>query len=104
MVRPICNPNTGFTCQLLMLGKRLGLSGVNSQAGALPERTSLFRVAPHHPKEPFLQLVPVELPSSWPHLDPRFGWVIQHVGQIFLWLGSQVADVEATQATTLEHM
>jgi len=63
-VRPICNPNTGFTCQLLLLGRRLGIAACGQAVD--PERTLLFRIAPHHSKEPFLILVPVEWPRSWP--------------------------------------
>jgi len=116
-VRPICNPNTGFTCQLLHLGKKLGTAA--TPAGACPgrpadrplERPALFRVAPHHPKEPFLLLMPAERSASSPTLDPRFGWVlVQRAGpasggeaQITLWLGSQVVDAEVVQQAVRDH-
>jgi len=105
--RPICNPNTGFICQLLMLGKRLGVSGRGAQAGAAApgavDKPQLFRVGPHHAREPFLLLAPSEWPRSWPHLDPRFGWVVQHGSQLFLWLGSRVPDPEPVQAAVRQH-
>jgi len=105
--RPICNPNTGFTCQLLTLGKRLGISGRSGQAcgaaAGVADRPQLFRVIPHHPKEPFLLLAPSEWPRSWPHFDPRFGWVVQRGNQIFLWLGCQVPDPEAVQVAVRQH-
>eukprot|EP00931_Biecheleriopsis_adriatica_P115703 TRINITY_DN91468_c0_g1_i1.p1 TRINITY_DN91468_c0_g1~~TRINITY_DN91468_c0_g1_i1.p1 ORF type:complete len:801 (-),score=129.95 TRINITY_DN91468_c0_g1_i1:10-2412(-) len=95
-VRPICNPNTGFTCQLLQLAKRLGTSG---QVAPLSDRPSLFRVAPYHPKEPFLLLVPSERNS----IDPRFGWVVQVGLQLILWMGSKVPDPDAVRDTVEEH-
>jgi predicted protein tyrosine phosphatase len=75
-VRPICNPNTGFTCQLLVLGKKLGVSRAKplsslspgasvepsptapsplglSPCTPAPERKYFGRVAPHDPREPF---------------------------------------------------
>jgi len=98
--RPICNPNTGFTCQLLVLGKRLGISNAGQQAALAgsPDRPVLFRVAPHHPKEPFLLLAPADWPQSWPQLDPRFGWAVQRGARLLLWLGSQVPDPAAAEA------
>jgi len=101
-VRPICNPNTGFICQLLLLGRRLGIAGCGQAAD--PERTLLFRVAPHHSKEPFLILVPSEWPRSWPFFDSRFGWVVQRGSKLLLWLGSQVPDAEAAQVAVQQHV
>lgn len=108
--RPICNPNTGFTCQLLQLGKKLGgTGGLGAGAGAAerpsqPERTVLYRVAPYHPKEPFLLLVAAEWPAAWPLLDPRFGYVAQRGSSLILWLGSQVPDAEAVRAAVSQRM
>lgn len=97
--RPICNPNTGFTCQLLQLAKRLSIS----QAAPISDRSSLFRVAPYHPKEPFLLLVPADCQSGQTHFDPRFGWVAQSGLQFVLWMGSQVPDADATIETVEAH-
>jgi len=106
--RPICNPNTGFTCQLLMLGKRLGVSsshpGQVSMPNSVVERPQLFRVAPHHSKEPSLVLTSADWPRSWPYFDPRFGWVILHAAQAILWLGLQVPHPEAVEAMVKQHV
>mmetsp|Transcript_89717 Transcript_89717/g.159448 ORF Transcript_89717/g.159448 Transcript_89717/m.159448 type:complete len:798 (+) Transcript_89717:111-2504(+) len=99
-VRPICNPNTGFTCQLLQLAKRLGTSG---QAAPITDRASLYRVAPYHQKEPFLLLVPSEHQTGRPKFDPRFGWVAQMGLQLVLWMGSQVPDADAVREAVDEH-
>lgn len=105
-VRPICNPNTGFTCQLLVLGKRLGVGGGGNPQAPTSDRPTLFRVGPYHPNEPFLLLLPTECPQ-WPHaptLDPRFGWVVQRGLEAVLWLGADVCDAEATQAAARQHV
>lgn len=101
-VRPICNPNTGFTCQLLIFGKKLGF-GVQGGMPPVENKPQLFRVAPHHPKEPLLLLLPAELPKSGPIFDQRFGWVVQRGSQLVLWLGSQVPDAEAVQNAVRQH-
>jgi protein-tyrosine phosphatase len=98
-VRPICNPNPGFTYHLLELGNRLGNGGRHSSAKA-----RVFRVRPHHPKNPFLLLVPVEKPSKPPLFDPRFGWVVQSSQKIVVWLGSQVPDAEAVENFVRQHV
>jgi len=100
-VRPICNPNPGFTYHLLELGKRLG-TGTPGRPASGPQAL-LFRVRPHHPKNPFLLLEPTPKPQSPPLFDPRFGWVVRCDRQLVLWLGSQVPDVEAVQAAVLQH-
>lgn len=103
-VRMICNPNTGFTCQLIVLGKRLGLGGSPAQAPAA-DRPLIYRVGPYHPNEPFLLLHPVEMSqwSSAPNFDSRFGWVVQRGLNVVLWIGSQVVDAEAAKNAVLEH-
>lgn len=101
-VRPICNPNTGFTCQLLMLGKRLGI-GAGGKPPPPPDKLTLFRVSPHHQKEPFLLFVPAELQQSAPALDPRFGWVLQRGKELVLWLGAQVPNEDAVQQAVHQH-
>eukprot|EP00928_Gymnodinium_smaydae_P074012 TRINITY_DN5709_c2_g1_i1.p1 TRINITY_DN5709_c2_g1~~TRINITY_DN5709_c2_g1_i1.p1 ORF type:complete len:870 (-),score=133.94 TRINITY_DN5709_c2_g1_i1:193-2802(-) len=110
LARPICNPNTGFTCQLLSLGKKLRVSGSgtpqsNAARNAVSEKAILFRVAPHHPKEPFLLLKATELSPSGAAgasrsvvLDPRFGWAALHGQQIVFWAGPRTPDAEAAQA------
>jgi protein-tyrosine phosphatase len=103
-VRPICNPNTGFTCQLLVLGKKLGTS---SQAAAATDKTAvlLFRIGLRHPKEPALLLLPTEMPSTWPLFDPRFAWVMQQDSQVILWLGSKMAaDETQVRAAAIQHI
>lgn len=105
--RPICNPNAGFTCRLLLLGKKLGVGGGPVQSPtekSHAESTVLLRVTPYHPKEPFLYLVPVEWPASWPLLDPRFGWVVQQGPTLFFWLGGQVVDCQAVSAAVRQHV
>lgn len=99
--RPICNPNTGFTCQLLLLAKRLGTSG---QPAPAPDRTSIFRVAPYHPKEPFLLLRPAVRQGQMQNFDPRFGWVVQVGSQVILWIGSRVPNPGATRVAVEEHL
>jgi hypothetical protein len=100
-VRPICNPNAGFTFQLLVHAKKLGLSGCHSAPSETP---ALFRVAPYHPKEPFLLLFPVEwTPGAPPAFDPRFGWVAQRGVQLVVWIGSQVHDGDAVKASVELH-
>eukprot|EP00435_Cladocopium_sp_Y103_P063109 s298_g24.t1 len=118
--RPICNPNTGFTCQLLQLAKKLSssqaghlsfatyftiieLSKYFSPAAPISDRASLFRVMPYHPKEPFLLLVPADLQPGQTHFDPRFGWVAQSGLQFILWMGSQVPDAEAVREAVEAH-
>mmetsp|Transcript_35165 Transcript_35165/g.90359 ORF Transcript_35165/g.90359 Transcript_35165/m.90359 type:complete len:413 (-) Transcript_35165:340-1578(-) len=102
-VRPICNPNTGFTCQLLMLGKRFGVSGAGNRPALPSDKASFFRVAPHHPKEPFLLLVPGESPQTGQMFDPRFGWVAQRGTELVLWLGAQVPDQDAVHDAVKNH-
>jgi protein-tyrosine phosphatase len=99
-VRPICNPNPGFTFHLLELGKKLGTGTPGRPIGG--PQVLLSRVRPHHPKNPFLLLEP-QKPQPPPLFDPRFGWVVRCDKQLVLWLGSQVPDVEAVQATVLQH-
>jgi predicted protein tyrosine phosphatase len=102
-VRSICNPNTGFTCQLLVLAKRLGITG---QQAPPSDRTVVYRVAPYHPMQPFLLLLPVE-GSHWsisPNFDPRFGWMVQRGLETALWIGAQVVDAEAAQSAVREHL
>jgi len=104
-VRPICNPNTGFTCQLLVLGKHLGLTGNGTQTPP-SDSVAVFRVAPYHPMEPFLQLCPA-LGAHWsssPSFDPRFGWMVQRGLDAMLWIGAQVIDVEATHSAVKQHL
>lgn len=96
--RPICNPNTGFTCQLLQLAKKL-----SSSQAPISDKASLFRVMPYHPKEPFLLLVPADLQPGQTHFDPRFGWVAQSGLQFILWMGSQVPDAEAVREAVEAH-
>jgi len=106
-VRPICNPNTGFTFQLLLLGRKLGgpgsASAQPSPSSGAPDMPQLFRVAPHHPREPFLLLMQVEKTAAWPVFDPRFGWVVQSGTQLHLWIGSQVPDADAVKAAVSQH-
>jgi predicted protein tyrosine phosphatase len=102
-VRPICNPNTGFTCQLLVLGKRLGLGGNCNPHPPPSDRPTVFRVAPYHPMEPFLLLYPAEWLPDTPNFDPRFGWVVQRGCEASLWIGAQVANAEATQSAARQH-
>eukprot|EP00439_Symbiodinium_sp_Y106_P003792 s3033_g1.t1 len=101
-VRPICNPNTGFTCQLLQLAKRLS----TSPGGAAPimsDRASLFRIAPYHPKDPFLLLVPAERQPGPTKFDPRFGWVAHAGLQFILWMGAEVHDPQLVRQTVEAH-
>lgn len=102
-VRQICNPNTGFTCQLLVHAKRLGIGGVPYSPPT--DRPTVYRVAPYHPMEPFLLLLVTDwLPSpNSPNFDPRFGWVVQRGLEAVLWIGAQVADAEATQSAVHQH-
>jgi predicted protein tyrosine phosphatase len=102
-VRPICNPNTGFTCQLLVLGKKLGVGGGGAQAPP-SDRAIVYRVAPYHPHEPFLLLVPADWqwPSN-PNFDPRFGWVVQRGLEAVLWIGAQVTDAEGVVSAVKQH-
>mmetsp|Transcript_121232 Transcript_121232/g.354378 ORF Transcript_121232/g.354378 Transcript_121232/m.354378 type:complete len:781 (-) Transcript_121232:182-2524(-) len=107
-VRPICNPNTGFTFQLLLLGKKLSgtpaCSSIHPAAVQVPpDRPLLFRIGPHHPKEPFLLLLPVEWSSPWPVVDPRFGWVVQRGSQLVCWIGSKVLDAAAVREAVFKH-
>lgn len=99
--RPICNPNTGFTCQLLRFGKKLGV-GLSSQAGALPacDGPVVSRIVAHHARAPFPVLVPMEWPgeSSARSLDGRFGWVIQRGAHWVLWIGARAVSEEAEAA------
>jgi len=99
-VRPICNPNTGFTCHLLNLAKRLSASPA---APIVSDKASLFRVAPYHPKEPFLLLIPSELHAGRTKFDPRFGWVAHAGLQFILWMGSKVLNPEDVKQTAEAH-
>jgi len=104
-VRPICNPNTGFTCQLLVLGKKLGFGAASNPQSPPSDKPMVFRVGPYHKEEPFLLLVPTEwMPSpDCPNFDPRFGWVVQRGLESALWIGAQVIDAEAVQSTARQH-
>jgi len=101
-VRPICNPNTGFTCQLLLLGKRLN-AGKLSPEEAPPSTPSLLRIAPYHPKEPFLIAAPTEMAASGPILDPRFGYVIQQGSSLVLWMGSKIPERKPVSAAVAQY-
>lgn len=106
-VRPICNPNTGFICQLLVLGKRLGLGSPNRNSLTVVDRPALYRVAPYHPRQPFLLLFPVDpIPAAPGPLDPRFGWVAQHGtnnSRLSLWLGPMVPDGFTVHGAVEQH-
>jgi hypothetical protein len=109
-IRPVCNPNTGFTCQLLTLGKKLSranaISSGPSPGVPAPINANLpllFRVAPHHPKEPFLMLQRVDSTASRPLLDPRFGWVVQRDSDMILWVGPQVPDKWSVENAIRQH-
>lgn len=101
-VRSVCNPNTGFTCQLLRLGKKL--SGAAKAAESPTLAAALLRIGPYHPREPFLLAQPVDFSSAGVGLDPRFGWLLSQ-GQTFtLWMGSQVHDRQAVLDTVKQHI
>lgn len=90
-VRPTCNPNVGFTCQLLLLGKKLSAASANTRVEPSSSELCVFRVAPHHPKEPFLFLRPVpEFSPAVPAFDPRFVWVLRRGDRMVCWVGSRV--------------
>uniref|UniRef100_A0A7S1AJT9 Protein-serine/threonine phosphatase n=1 Tax=Noctiluca scintillans TaxID=2966 RepID=A0A7S1AJT9_NOCSC len=95
--RPICNPNTGFTCQLLKFGKKL--------QGHTPDFV-VSRIAPHDRREPFLLLVPVDWSreAAGRTFDSRFGWVVQRGAHLVLWIGSRVANVEEVEAAARQHV
>lgn len=96
-VRPICNPNTGFTCQLLLLGKRLGIGSANPTTSQFSDKLRVFRVSTRDPRESFLLMLPVPSWSHWIGMDPRFAWVVQHGATMVVWLGAQ-CDEEASRA------
>mmetsp|Transcript_24635 Transcript_24635/g.56872 ORF Transcript_24635/g.56872 Transcript_24635/m.56872 type:complete len:705 (+) Transcript_24635:71-2185(+) len=104
-VRPICDPKPGFTYQLLVFGKRLGIGAYVEAAGDLPsEHAQIYRIAPHHPREPFLLLAPLKEFAMAPALfDPRFGWVVKLVGILYIWFGSQVPDRDRVRSTAEQH-
>lgn len=102
-VRPICNPNTGFTCCLLQLAKKLGVHGPQN-AASMHERLEVFRVAPYHPREPFIMLHPVTDWKNSPKLDPRFGYFFQKATQAWGWIGSQCCDLKSTQTAIQQHV
>mmetsp|Transcript_62704 Transcript_62704/g.149598 ORF Transcript_62704/g.149598 Transcript_62704/m.149598 type:complete len:763 (+) Transcript_62704:56-2344(+) len=100
-VRPVCDPKPGFTYQLLVFGKKLATCSAGEAASdsALQTQTRVFRIAPHHPREPFLLLLPVKAPSpSAPLFDPRFGWVVRCGTTWFLWLGSSIPNRDAVRS------
>lgn len=101
--RPICNPNAGFTYRLILLGKKLGVGGCGNQSPAC-EQKAMFRVVPHNAKQPFLLLSPVEWPTKFPALDPRFGWVIQRGLKLILWLGSAVPTHGPVEDAVAQHV
>eukprot|EP00927_Polykrikos_kofoidii_P005640 TRINITY_DN12238_c0_g2_i1.p1 TRINITY_DN12238_c0_g2~~TRINITY_DN12238_c0_g2_i1.p1 ORF type:complete len:866 (-),score=135.56 TRINITY_DN12238_c0_g2_i1:122-2719(-) len=102
-VRSVCWPNTGFTCQLLVHGKKLGVS---NQGGPQHQLDTLktHRVVVHHPKEPYMMLVPASSSTSWPVFDNRFGWALQRGTQFVGWIGSQVVDKEGTKQAFVQHL
>lgn len=103
--RPICNPNTGFTCKLLILAQKLDSTAHDNSLDNEVGRPQLFRVAPYHPKEPFLYLLPLDVSAeSWPIFDSRFGWVVQNGARFVLWLGSHVPDTNSVQAAVQQHL
>lgn len=76
----ICTPNTGFTCQLLVLGKRLGI--IASTNSGLLDAVNIYRAAPHNPRNPLLVLSQVEFKPGHKPLDPRFGFLVQKVAEL----------------------
>mmetsp|Transcript_45432 Transcript_45432/g.83101 ORF Transcript_45432/g.83101 Transcript_45432/m.83101 type:complete len:714 (-) Transcript_45432:121-2262(-) len=104
-VRPICDPKPGFTYQLLVFGKRLGIGAHVEAPGDLQsEQAQIYRIAPHHPREPFLLLSPLKEFALAPALfDPRFGWVVKLVGVLYVWFGSQVPNRERVRSTVEQH-
>jgi len=100
--RPICNPNTGFTCYLLVLARRLNVTP--SQVNTPTDKALVFRITPHDRRAPFLLLFPADWASSCPTLDPRFGWVVQRGSQMILWIGAQVPDGEAARGAVSSHV
>lgn len=107
-VRPICQPNPNFTCQLLVLVKKLTHTGSLAWTG---DRPLFYRVAPYHAREPFLllketQVIPsASIPDSvLQAIDPRFGWVVMHGSEATLWIGAEVADAGHTKVAVEEHL
>lgn len=96
-VRPTCNPNVGFTCQLLLLGKKLSAARANTAQPS--SQLCVFRVAPHHAKEPFLFLRPVpDFSPAAPAFDPRFVWVLRRGDRMVCWVGSRAEPSGARDA------
>jgi hypothetical protein len=96
-IRMICNPNAGFTCQLILFGKRLGTSGPEAKDA------EVFRLAPHNPNAPLLLLLPVELQPGLTVIDPRFAYVAQRGTSLAVLLGREMPDRAAALEAIEEH-
>jgi hypothetical protein len=96
-MRMICNPNAGFTCQLILFGKRLGTSGPEAK------EAEVFRLAPHNPNAPFLLLLPVESQPGLTVIDPRFAYVAQRGTNLVVLLGRDIPDRAAALEAIEEH-
>lgn len=93
----ICNPNAGFTCQLILFGKRLSAGGPEAK------EAEVFRLAPHNPNAPFLLLLPVELQPGLTSVDPRFAYVAQKGARLAVLLGRDIPDRAAVLDAIEEH-
>lgn len=101
--RPVCNPNVAFTCQLLLLAKKMG-TGATKVPMTMSETPRTCRVVQRHPKEPWLLLISAKQASGATHFDPRFAWTVQLAEACVLWIGADCADEWAATIAVQRHL
>ncbi|KAF4666481.1 Dual specificity protein phosphatase 14 [Perkinsus chesapeaki] len=119
--RPICNPNTGFTCALIVLGKKLERSRTPALSYKTPETTksypTLSRITVHSlrslPRPTSLMVaLPVsagsglgsEAPVIPISIDPRFAYILQYNTFVVIILSKGVGRNDLVAMAIADHL
>lgn len=103
-VRAICNPNTGFYCQLFSLQKRLEIDG--KENGSPPDtKLCASRVSRHDPRNPCLILRNFDYNRKVDVIpyDSRFGFMLRVGSTILGWIGQDCPNKDEVRASIEQH-
>jgi len=105
--RFIVNPNTGFSCQLIHLGRRLRNRppDVQESPAFTNEEILVYRVKRHNPKADFMVLDSSPFKNqSTPCYDPRFAYLLRKKNCFIGWIGQNCTVVEQAKDTMQKHV